>query len=92
MERVMTVLRGFAITLFSGLFFGVGGAAVGYALGRWTPDFYRTVFRIPIGSTVDPIEVGLGLGLSNGGIIGLGIGLVIVLAVTWSNGRLASGK
>ncbi len=41
----MTVLRGFAITIASGVAFGCVGAFAGYALGSVVPDYYRTVSR-----------------------------------------------
>ena len=45
----MTVVRGFAITIASGLVLGCLGAGVGYLLGSVAPDYYRTVFRIGCG-------------------------------------------
>lgn len=84
----MTVLRGFAIAVASGVAFGLGGGLVGYAVGRWLPDFFRTIFRIPEHADFDPVQVGLGLGLTNGLLLGVGVGLVVVIAVTWYNVRL----
>jgi hypothetical protein len=86
--HAMTVFRGFAITILSGLAFGAGGGLVGYAIGRWLPDFYRTVLANRDGVDFDPAQVGLALGLTNGLVLGVGVGLVIVVAVTWYNARL----
>ena len=85
----MTVLRGFIITTTSGVFFGGLGALVGYALGRFAPDYYRIAFKIPPEFPYDPAQAGLGLGLTEGAVIGLIVGLVIVVAVAWYNSRIA---
>lgn len=85
----MTIFRGFAITIASGVAFGLGGGAVGYAVGRWLPGFYRTLFRATEDQEFDPVEMGLGLGLTNGLMLGVAVGLVIVVAVTWYNARTA---
>lgn len=85
----MTVLRGFAITIASMIAFCVVGGAAGYAIGRAIPDYYRTVFRIPPGVSIDPAQAGLGLGLTQGAGAGLICGLVIVVTVAWYNARVS---
>ena len=88
MVNAMTVLRGFVITIASGIVFALVGAGLGYSLGHSAPDYYRTVLRNPSGVDFDPIQVGLGLGLNQGLAAGLLVGLVIVIAVAWYNSRL----
>lgn len=80
----MTVLKGFLIIILSGIAFGFGGGLIGYALAIAVPSYYRTVFR---SGNFDPREVGIGLGVTEGGVCGLGVGAVVVLAVAWYNSR-----
>jgi hypothetical protein len=75
----MTILRGFLITLGSGLAFGLGAAAAGYSLAAGFPIPF--CFGFPTRRAFDPIEIGVGVGLTNGGP-------VLVAAVTWYNGRV----
>ena len=86
----MTVVRGFIITIASGLAFAAIGGVLGYAMGTFAPDYYRLVFRIPQGIELDPAQAGLGLGLTQGLAAGLFIGLVIVVAVAWYRSRLTN--
>ena len=84
----MTVVRGFIITMGSGLAFAVIGGLLGYVMGTFAPDYYRIMFHIPPGIELDPKQAGLGLGLTQGFAAGLFIGLVIVVAVAWYRSRL----
>ena len=88
----MTVVRGFIITIASGLTFGCFGAIAGYLLGSIAPDYYRTVFRIPPHTMIDLAQAGLGLGLTQGLGAGLMIGLVIVVSVTWYKIRMVTSQ
>jgi hypothetical protein len=83
----MTILRGFITTVASGIAFGVGGGAVGYGVGRYLPDFYRTIFDVPRREAFNAAQFGLALGLTQGLLMGVAVGLVIVVAVTWYNSR-----
>jgi hypothetical protein len=83
----MTLLRAFAITIASGVAFGVGGGIVGYGVGHFLPDFYRTIFDVPQREAFNAAHFGLALGLTQGLLMGVGVGLVIVVAVTWYNAR-----
>ena len=83
----MTVIRGFAITVGSGLVFALIGGLIGYALGTFAPDYYRVVFRLPPQIDLDPAQAGLGLGLTQGLGAGLVVGLVIVVTVAWYESR-----
>jgi len=88
----MTIIRGFTITLASGIAGAVVGVGIGFGLGRFAPDYYRTVFRMPRSVDLDPIQTGVGLGLTQGLGLGLLVGLVIVLAVAWSGRDARNGK
>ncbi len=84
----MTVIRGFLITLASGFAGGVMGLGIGFLLGRFAPDYYRVMFRMPI--DLDPTQAGIGLGLTQGLGAGLMVGLVIVLTVAWYESRIVA--
>ena len=83
----MTVLRGFFIVGVSAAACALFGAAVGYFLGEYAPWYYRGT--CPNGSYpgFDPVEVGVGLGLTQGLVVGVLVGCVVVLAASWSNAR-----
>lgn len=83
----LTVGRGFAIVLASGAGFAVGGAAVGLALATLLPGYYRGVLPSGNAPGFNPVQVGLGLGASQGLGTGLVIGCVVVLAVAIANFR-----
>ena len=67
---------------------GLLGALLGWALGRFAPGYYRTVFpgaaRDPL---FDPVEVGVGLGVTQGAVLGFVGSLVVVLGVLWFQRR-----
>jgi hypothetical protein len=79
----MTILRGFLIIAISTALCAIIGAGTGYTLGTFAPAFYRTLFRNGNAPTFDPVQMGLGLGLTQG----LVVGCVVVLAVAWYNSR-----
>jgi hypothetical protein len=51
------------------------GAGVGALLGKISPGFVTALFRVDL----EPVQTGLGLGMVNGGIVGLVLGILIVL-------------
>lgn len=83
----MTVVRGFVIILASGGAFALGGGAMGYALGQLAPSYYRSVFHGGDAPSFDPVQVGIGLGVTQGLFAGLVVGAVVVLAVALSGSR-----
>lgn len=83
----MTVLRGFLIISISTVLCAIVGAGAGYTLGTVAPAYYRSVFRNGNATTFDPVQMGLGLGLTQGLVAGLFVGCVVVLAVAWYNSR-----
>lgn len=76
----MSVARGLAIIVACGVGFGAAGGLLGFALGTGAPGYYRTVFRAGDDPAFNPVQVGLGLGVTQGLIGGLVIGSVAVLA------------
>lgn len=84
----MTVLRGFVITILSGIAFALLGGGIGYGLGKFAPGYYRFVFRVPPEVRIDPAQAGIGLGITQGLVTGLFVGLLIVLAVSWYHSRV----
>lgn len=83
----MTVARGFLIIILTGFLFAFGGGLIGYVLAMTLPGYYRGVFSSGREPWFDPMEVGIGLGVTQGLICGLIVGAVVVLAVAWYNSR-----
>ncbi|HEY7308651.1 MAG TPA: hypothetical protein VH643_04725 [Gemmataceae bacterium] len=83
----MTITKGFLIILLSGFAFGLGGGLIGYALAAIVPGYYRGTLSSGRESWFDPVEVGVGLGTSQGLLCGLVLGAVVVLALAWYNSR-----
>lgn len=42
------------------------GAGIGWVLGTFAPGYYRTVFRCGDSPEFNPVQVGVGLGLTQG--------------------------
>jgi hypothetical protein len=80
----MCVARSFSIIISSGIGFAFAGGLIGYALGRFAPAYYRGVYAIVEPSDFDPVQVGIGLGISQGLIAGVLVGAVVVLAAGFS--------
>jgi len=80
-----------AVFLCTLLFSGLGGT-VGFLLGKLIPDYYRAVFSHGDAPFFDPVQVGLGLGLTQGMVGGAAIGLILVGLVAWHNTRSGKGQ
>lgn len=59
------------------------GLGIGWLLGRKTPGFYDATFPNAAETGIDPVDIGIGLGLAQGSVLGLVTGCVAVLATTW---------
>jgi hypothetical protein len=79
----MSPLRALAVVLLSTLLFTAVGLGIGYSLGRYAPNYYRTVLLRGDSPDFDPVDVGIGLGLSQGSMFGGIIGVVLVVLHAW---------
>ena len=77
------------IALTSVLFSGIG-ALVGWLIGTLMPGYYRSVFVGGNDPNFNPVETGLGQGLTQGMVLGATVGLVLVLANWWKEAKLAT--
>ena len=62
--------------------FAILGGLLGWTLGVAAPNYYETVFsNAATRPGFDPTQIGLGLGITQGAVVGLVIGCVAVLSV-----------
>jgi hypothetical protein len=88
----VSIARGLVIIVVCGACFGVIGGLLGFALGVGAPAYYRGVFSTGNEPGFNPVQVGLGLGLTQGLISGAVIGSVVVLAASRSRPLRQSDK
>lgn len=79
--RILQALRMILTTTVVGT---VIGAVVGSSLATFNPGYYRACYPMVDEGSVSPLEVGLGLGISQGMIAGTLVGAVLVFAVAVS--------
>lgn len=56
------------------------GTGAGYVLGRFAPGYYRSMFGQGNAPGFDPVQMGIGLGLTQGIALGFIAGIVIIIA------------
>jgi hypothetical protein len=76
----MTRVQSLITVIVSALVFGFLGGIIGFGLGRLTPGYYRAVYSRGDWHSFNPVEVGLGLGLTQGFAGGAVIGILLLLA------------
>ncbi len=89
----LTILRAFSIVIASATGFGAAGMGIGYGLGvprgRAIPrGVLATTATTP--GFLTRVQVGVGLGFSQGVICGVLVGMVVILAVAISGRRASS--
>lgn len=85
----LALWRAFAVVIGSCVVFAIAGALIGLAMAALAPWYYRLVFDIPEGSSASLAQLGFGLGLMQGGTLGLVVGIVVVWAAAWYHSRRA---
>ncbi len=63
------------------------GGIFGSVIGALAPGYYRAVIRNSDAIDFDPVQVGLGMGISQGFVGGLAVGVVIVAMYCWMRMR-----
>lgn len=64
---------------------GLGGMGLGYAVGTFAPNYYRATVPGAEGRGIDPAEVGMGLGLTQGMTVGFVAALGLAALGAWRN-------
>ena len=82
-EPPISWMGAFGVIAASGAVFGIAGMVVGLALGVAMPGYFRGVSS----DAVDPLQVGMGLGLSQGLFAGVAVASALVAAMTTWRGR-----
>ena len=83
----ISLLRGFLIVLCAGAAGALLGLILGGLMGTFVPDYYHAVFGNP---ELNAVQVGTGLGLTQGFGVGVAVGCVVLLAVAISHRRKCS--
>ncbi len=75
--------------LISWFSFGLLGGLSGFAIGKFLPGYYRTIFSAGKDPGFDPAVMGLGQGLTQGMVAGIVVGIIIVAIVEFRKSRQA---
>ena len=79
----MTTLKALVIIAVCTLFCTVLGASVGFGLGKFVPNYYRSVAVEGREATFDSIAFGVGQGTTQGVVGGIIVGLALVAILSW---------
>jgi hypothetical protein len=82
----MKLWKSAAICLAISFLCGLFGALIGYVLARQYPGYYLTVFP-QITPGTDVADIGVGLGFSQGIILGAVLSVLLALVVAWREWR-----
>ncbi len=88
----MTLRKGLATVIGCATGGAVVGGLLGYAIGVLTPDAYVAMFRLPLDGQINPAEIGIGLGIGQGLILGAAIGILLVAIVAWYEVRTKQNR
>jgi hypothetical protein len=85
-----SIVRAFALIAVFGLVFGLGGLGVGYCMGTIHPNYYERTFNASQKRRdFNPVDVGMGLGCSEGLMVGFPLGAMAAVMNAWFGSRRA---
>lgn len=79
----MTVIKALATIAGTTAVATLLGGFGGYLRGVYNPGYYRSIFLQGHHPGFDPVQVGTGLGIEQGAIAGLVVGILVVAIVAW---------
>lgn len=88
----MNILKAIVTVAGTAIGFAAFGGAVGAGLGKYAPAYYRQTFYVRDSANFEPIELGLGLGITQGLIWGICVGVLIVVILVWKEIRIAKSS
>ncbi len=68
--------------------FACVGAMIGAAIGTVAPEYYRSVFRLGDLPNFHPLQIGIGLGATQGVASGVAISLAVLALLAWRDVRI----
>ena len=84
----MNLTKALATIVGMAVGFGAAGTAIGALLGKVAPGFFRQLLPLRDPASFNPMELGIGLGLTNGLGWGLAVGVLLVAIIAWKETRL----
>lgn len=84
----MNIAKALSLTIISSLVFTLLGGAIGFGLGQFVPNYYRTIARDGDEPGFDPLAFGVGQGVTQGMVAGIVIGIALVVILGWLDTRL----
>ena len=75
--------------LLWGVIFACVGSAIGAAIGTVAPGYYQSIFRNGHSPEFNPLQVGIGLGATQGVASGVAISIVVLALLAWRDIRSA---
>ena len=88
----MTARSALTTVIVTGIAFACVGAIIGATIGTFAPGYYRTVFRHADLTNFNPMQVGIGLGVTQGFSAGIAISLAVLALLAWRDARAARPK
>ncbi|MBM3969911.1 MAG: hypothetical protein FJ302_08620 [Planctomycetes bacterium] len=79
----MSVAKALSLIIASAIAFTLIGGVVGFGLGRFVPNYYRTIARDGDAPGFDPLAFGVGQGVTQGLIVGVAVGIALVVILGW---------
>ncbi len=88
MEGKMNVTKALTTVVGTAAGFGIAGTLIGMLLGKIAPGFFRQMLPLRDPGSFNPLELGIGLGLTNGLGWGVVVGVLLVAILAWKETRL----
>lgn len=86
----MTLTRAILGVLICMVIGAVIGGSVGFLIGRFFPQALQMQFRL--GNNFDPVQIGVGIGLPQGLMLGAAVGVALVAILAWREVRIQSRR
>lgn len=82
----MTITKAILAVLICMIIGAIIGGSVGFLIGYFTPHALAIQFRL--GNDFNPVQVGVGIGIPQGLMLGSAVGVALVAIISWREVRM----